>query len=192
MFQSHATKILIKEGHGEAINEFYSQIDTAKELKSELNTKLNSAIEVYKEYPGLALKLFTINIAKILIKNHYTIFANFWGYNWTKKDRNNMIPLKGSKFILFVTIISGLIYFLMYLLLASFLIRLMKLKKYFYLVSLLILTIYFILPAGFVSEDIRFRLPIEGFFIIFSLFELQQLIEKKFWFKKASLVTNPN
>ena len=128
----------------------------------------------------------------MLVKNHYTIFANFWGYNWTKKNRNNKHPLKKSNFIFFVTIISGLIYSLMYLLLVSFLIRLIKMKKYLYLICVLIFILYFILPAGFVSEDIRFRLPIEGFFVIFSLFELQQLIDKKFWFKKVPLVTNPN
>ena len=192
MFQSHATKILLEEDQSEAINELYSQIDTTKELKNALKTKLNSAIEVYKEYPFLALKLFTINVTKMLAKNHYNGFANFWGYNWTKKNSEKQAPLKKSNFIFFVTIISGLIYSLMYLLLVSFLIRLIKMKKYLYLICVLIFILYFILPAGFVSEDIRFRLPIEGFLVIFSLFELQQLIDKKFWFKKVPLVTNPN
>ncbi len=192
LFQSHATKILMEEDQDSTINELYSQIDTTKDLNKELNSKVNSAIEVYKEYPFLALKLFTINIAKMLIKNHITVFSNFWGYNWREKNPEFQAKLKKSNFIFTLTLIFALIYFMVYLLFGSLIIRLLILKKYFYLFSILIFILYFIIPAGFVSEDIRFRLPIEGFIIMFSLYELILLTEKKFWFRKSALTTNPN
>ncbi len=192
MFQTHATKILIEENQDSTINELYSQIDTTEALSKTMDTKVKNAIEVYKEYPFLTVKLFTTNIAKLLVLNHYIEFAHFWGYSWHYKNDRIHTIFKKSNLVFFITIIFAIMYLLIYLLLASFLIRLIKMKKYFYLISLLIFISYFIFPVGFVSASIRFRLPIEGFVIMFSLYELQQLIEKKIWFKKASLISIKN
>lgn len=183
LFNSHATKILMKEGREVTIDTLYSHIDTSKNASVDLSAKIRMkyAIKTFLEYPLPAVELLVLNVAGTLMKNHYVILSNFWDESSKGRvDISQMIEKKRySMFV--VTVIFGLIYFLLYLLFLSFCIRLMKGKKFLYLFTILLFVAYFLIPAGFVGPSVRFRLPVEGFMIIFSLYELLQFLSNKSW-----------
>jgi hypothetical protein len=188
LFNSHATRILIEEGQNTVIDSIYSKLNTVDNLNEKLDTEMDFTISTFTKYPVMALKLFVTNIAKILINNYYYNFSHFWIKDKTNKRYSfEKSLLQKSNTVIYTSVIFSFIYFLIYMFFISFCVRLIKGKKYLFLFSILIFISYFLIPAGFVWGAIRFRLPVEGFIIIFSLFEIQQLLLKKNWFNKSKI-----
>lgn len=187
LLRSHATKILMEKEESETIEDIYSQIDTTENLAKMQETKIDYSISTYLEYPVLASILFIKNVSKTLIRNHYSDFAHFWGYDFKDKIREVQTSLKKSEFVFMLTLLLGLIYLIIYFFFLLFIIKLLKEKKYLYLFSIMIFTGYFLIPGGFVSEEVRFRQPVESFIVLFSFYEIQRIFSGKFSFRRKTV-----
>ena len=123
-----------------------------------------------------------------MVNNYYYNFSKYWKSNPERVRFNfNKDLFKKIDVIFFIGVMFACIYFLSYILFTLFCIRLIKKSKYLFLFTTLIFILYILVPGGFVWGALRFRLPIEGFIIIFSFYEIQQLLIKKGWLKKVTI-----
>jgi hypothetical protein len=189
LFYSHTTRILSKDNNSKTIDSLYSRMDTIQVLRDKLHSEIQYFIKTIFQHPCIAIEIFVENIFKTMFNNYYYNFSHYWGSNIgsVRFDFHKDL-LKKMDLIFYVSVIFSFIYLVIYIMFIYFCVRLIKNSKYLFLFTILIFMLYFLVPSGFVWGALRFRLPIEGFIIIFSLYQLQQLLIGKRWLK--SLVIN--
>jgi hypothetical protein len=161
------------------VDEYNALQDNMKGINSineKIHLKQRLAISIYREYPFMTLAQMAKNAIGIMLRAHWSIIANFWGYNF-KDNFERVMALRKSNFVFILECFFNLVYLIVYCLFSAFLIRLLRLRKYMLLLIIVSFTSYFLVPTFMVNgAGSRMRLPVEGIIVLASLNELERCL----------------
>jgi SAM-dependent methyltransferase len=165
-----AKKILVRENLSGYFYKTKAEIESDKDIASQLIKKKEKAKEVIMKYPFTTIKvIFYDNLKGVMLNDHLVNFtANFYGYNWKPvKAGEGCYSLKGSRFIYFISIGMAFLYSLLYLMFIISIIQLWYQKKYLFSLMVLFIIFIFLAPSIIIGDGgARFRIPFEWLIVI--------------------------
>jgi hypothetical protein len=176
MFDYLGYNILKNSGRIREYNAMQDKLQEVKDLSEKMSSKQKLAINIYKSYPLQTFTQLIKNSIGIMLRSHWSIVANFWGYNFNDNFDRPM-PLRKLNFVFVLESFFNIIYLILYILFLNFLVRQIRLRSFEVFLILILFISYFLIPAFMVNgAGSRMRLPVEGIILLASFNELQQYL----------------
>lgn len=173
-------KVLVKENKADQYLLLEKHVNSKQDIIERMELQKDITKRVIKHHSLRAAEVILIdNMKNILFDNHLSnVTGMYYGYSWKSKDNedlfgNKCYAIKKSHFLLACYYIIAAVYLGMYILFTLFCIRLVRARKWLYLLTICSIMGMLLAPAIITGNcGSRFRLPVEGLLIIFSLSEL--------------------
>ena len=146
----------------------------ALEIGDAIQERQSAAVRVFLEYPLTTLMKMSRNAIGIMGRGHWTIAANFWGYNFKDLVDTDHMTAKRATPVVAVEVFFNFLYLALYVLLGAYLLRLLKTGNFAELLVLSLLLSYLLVPTFLISgAGSRYRLPAEGIIVLIAFVELE-------------------
>jgi hypothetical protein len=176
LFNYLGKNVMTDRNNIDAYEDMRKGIEEAKELGEVLKLRREYALQIYKKYPGTTLRYYICNAVPVMGHTHLLHIAHFWGYHWEDESSPEGPTLKGSNLIFAMLLFWYVIYLAIYILLLSFLIRLLKAGNWLFLFTIIIYIAYFMLPSYLAVGGNRHRLTIEWLIAIVAFSEIRHYL----------------
>jgi hypothetical protein len=168
--------VLKNSGRIQEYNAIQDELQEIIDLNEKMAAKQKLSINIYRAYPLQTLTQLIKNSLGIMLRSHWSIIANFWGYNF-KDNSDRTMPLIKSNFVFILECFFNIIYLIIYILFLNFLLRQIRLRSFGVVLMLSLFIAYFLIPTFMVNgAGSRMRLPVEGIVFLASLNELQHCL----------------
>jgi hypothetical protein len=175
---------LEEHGEKERYIALYKDIHAHTDLKELTKLERTQTMAIIKQYPISAIKLLCIeDPINTMLDNAVAIpVGNYFGYSWKKKpplvmpDGETGPTYKKSTLLYILNYLGMLVYFIVYVLFALYLIELLIKKQYISLLLYAMIFGAFIIPVFIAGiEGSRLRMPAEWMIVAPALYMLYKI-----------------
>ena len=125
MFDFLAKSALSRSDRSDYYNFLDERLRKISDIREAIEIKEQYALQVYKQYPVATAFQVGRNAVGIMLRGHWTVAANFWGYNFADDiGFNDRLILQKSALVFMAEVFFNIVYFGIYVLSCFYLISL--------------------------------------------------------------------
>lgn len=178
LFDYLSQDVLQEVGHQTEFDQMETVLNGRQftELRERLDYERETSLNVIAKYPKETIIVLGRNALPNLGGSFITLIGNYFNLSSQDWRTPGHMELKGSKKILLIRGIEGVLCFAVYLLVILFGISLLKNREFLLFVLLIGFFCYFLLPTFIAGGGARLRLPVETVFLGVASLELYRII----------------